>query len=203
MGQSARVSEPPQHKGQPIVELADPGAWERWLEDRHGDSAGVWLKIAKRGSGQVTVTHAEALELALCFGWIDGQRASLDETHFLQRFCPRTARSRWSQINRDSATALIERGKMRPPGLAQVDAARADGRWAEAYEPQSRATVPPDLQAALDAEPEAKAFFATLTGATRYAFCYRLTTIKRPETRARRIAHYVELLRAGRTLHDR
>jgi uncharacterized protein YdeI (YjbR/CyaY-like superfamily) len=192
-----------ERNGLAILEFADPPAWEFWLDEHHASASGVWLKLAKRGAAGATVTYAQALEVALCFGWIDGQKAALDESFWLQRFTARGPRSRWSQINRQKATELIELGRMRPAGLAQVDAARADGRWAAAYEPQSRATVPPDLQAALDAEPEAKAFFETLTGAARYAFCYRLTTVKRPETRARRIARYVELLRAGRTLHDR
>jgi uncharacterized protein YdeI (YjbR/CyaY-like superfamily) len=193
----------PEHKGLPILEFPGPPDWERWLEQYHAAAPGVWLKVAKRGAPRATVSYAQALELALCFGWIDGQKAAFDEAFFLQRFTRRTPRSRWSQVNRDKATALIEDGRMRSSGLAQIEAARADGRWAEAYEPQGRATVPADLQAALDADPAAQAFFATLTGAARYAFCYRLTTIKRQETRARRVAHYVELLRAGRTLHDR
>lgn len=192
-----------ERNGLAILEFADPPAWELWLDEHHASAPGVWLKLAKRGAARATVTYAQALEVALCFGWIDGQKAAFDESFWLQRFTARGPRSRWSQINRQKATELIELGRVRPAGLAQVDAARADGRWAAAYEPQSRATVPPDLQAALDAEPAAKAFFETLTGAARYAFCYRLTTIKRPETRAKRIAQYVELLRARRTLHDR
>jgi uncharacterized protein YdeI (YjbR/CyaY-like superfamily) len=190
-----------EYKGQPILELADAAAWEAWLREHHDHDGGVWLRHAKRASGVVTVTHAEALDVAICFGWIDGQRAPQDETYYLQRFIARRPRSRWSQVNCAKATALSEAGRMHPRGLAEVAAAKADGRWDQAYEPQSRATVPSDLQDALAADPAAKAFFETLTGVRRYAFLYRLTTIKRPETRARRIAHYVEMMREGRTLH--
>ncbi len=188
--------------GLPILEFADAAGWERWLEAHHDDAAGVWVRFAKRGAPRATLTFSEALEQALCFGWIDGQINRYDDFFYLHRFTRRRPRSRWSQINRRAATALIDAGRMRPAGLAQVDAAKADGRWEAAYEPQSRATVPADLQAAIDADPRAKAFFASLTGAARYAFIYRLTTIRKPETRARRIASYVELLREGRTLHD-
>jgi uncharacterized protein YdeI (YjbR/CyaY-like superfamily) len=191
-----------EHKGKPIVEFGDAAAWEAWLEANHRESEGVWLKFAKKGGGRSTVNHAEALELALCFGWIDGQVATFDRGYFLQRFTRRARRSRWSEVNRAAASALIESGRMRPGGAEQVRAAQADGRWEQAYEPQSRATVPPDLQAALDGEPAAKAFFETLTGPKRYAFLYRLTTVKRPETRAKRIALYIEMLRERRTYHD-
>jgi uncharacterized protein YdeI (YjbR/CyaY-like superfamily) len=191
-----------EYKGQPILDFADAAAWETWLRKHHDHQGGVWLRHAKQGTGVVSVTHAQALDVAICFGWIDGQRASQDEIYYLQRFIARRPRSRWSQVNCAKATALTEAGRMHPAGLAAVAAAKADGRWDQAYEPQSRSTVPPDLQRALDAEPTAKAFFETLTGARRYAFLYRLTTIKRPETRARRIVQYVEMMREGRTLHD-
>lgn len=188
--------------GLPIVELPDPAAWERWLEDEHGTARGVWLKFAKKGSGRRTVNYAEALEVALCFGWIDGQVSRFDEHYYLQRFTPRTPRSKWSEINREKATALIAAGRMRPAGLARVEEARADGRWEEAYAPQSRAAVPEDFARALAAHPQAEAFFATLTGSRRYAFLYRLHQTKRPESRARRIDHYIELLAAGKTLEE-
>ena len=184
------------------MEVPDPEAWERWLAENHDSSPGVWLKIAKKGAPRATVTYAQALDVALCFGWIDGQKAAYDESFWLQRFTRRGPRSKWSQVNRDHVTRLIEESRMRPAGPAQMQAAQDDGRWAEAYEPQSRATVPPDFQAELDRNPQAKAFFATLKGAKRYAFCYRLTTVKRPETRAKRIADYIALLNEGRTLHD-
>jgi uncharacterized protein YdeI (YjbR/CyaY-like superfamily) len=185
----------------PIVSFATRDEWRAWLELEHARSDGVWLKLAKAGSGSESVSYAEALEVALCYGWIDGQKRGLDDRHWLQRFTPRKPRSRWSRINRDKATALIERGEMRPAGLREVEAARADGRWDAAYEGQRRATVPDDLQRALDAEPDAAAFFATLDGANRYAILYRVQDAKKPETRARRIEKYVAMLAAGEKLH--
>ena len=169
-------------------------AWAAWLEEHHGEPDGLWLKIAKKASGVATVTHAEALDVALAYGWIDGQRKALDETWFLQRFTPRRPRSRWSKINRAKATELIERGEMKPSGLAEVELAKADGRWDAAYDSHRTATVPDDLQAALDANPAAKQFFATLNSQNRYAILYRVNDAKRPETRARRIAQFVEML---------
>jgi uncharacterized protein YdeI (YjbR/CyaY-like superfamily) len=189
-------------QGLPIVQLPDPAAWEQWLEEHHATVVGVWLKFAKKGTGVRTVVYAEALESALCFGWIDGQVARYDEIYYLQRFTPRSRRSKWSQINVKHATRLIEAGRMRPGGLAHVQAAQADGRWEQAYEAQSQATVPADFQAALDVHPRAAAFFATLTGSTRYAFLYRLHHVKRAENRAKRIADYIERLNAARTLDD-
>ena len=185
----------------PIVECADASAWRDWLEEKHGSAEGVWLKFAKKGSPTPTVTYAEALEEALCYGWIDGQVRRHDEHFYLQRFTPRRPRSKWSQINREKAMRLIGEGRMRPAGMAQVEAARADGRWDAAYESQSRATVPEDFQKALDANASAAKFFATLSGSARYAFLYRLhhTAATR---RAERIERYIELLAAKRTLQD-
>jgi uncharacterized protein YdeI (YjbR/CyaY-like superfamily) len=185
----------------PVLQFEDPPAWERWLDANHASSEGVWLKIAKKASGTTTVTHAEALHEALCYGWIDGQRAPHDETFFLQRFTPRRPRSKWSEINRDKALELIERGRMKPAGLAQVEAAKQDGRWEAAYAPQSRLTIPDDFQRALDENPAAREFFATLRGVRRYSFLYRIQDAKRPETRARRIREYVAMLAEGRTHH--
>ncbi len=185
----------------PILEFADQSAWARWLDAEHDASAGVWLKIAKKASGIATVTHLEALEEALCFGWIDGQRAPHDETFFLQRFTPRRPRSKWSQINRDKATKLIEEGRMKPAGLAQVEAAKSDGRWEAAYAPQSSQAIPEDFQRALDENPAAKEFFATLRGTRRYSFLYRIQDAKRPETRERRIREFVAMLAEGQTHH--
>jgi uncharacterized protein YdeI (YjbR/CyaY-like superfamily) len=187
----------------PIHECDGRDRWERWLAANHSSSPGVRLKIAKKSSPATTVSFADALELALCFGWIDSQRHGHDEHFYLQRFTPRGPRSKWSQINRDSATRLIERGRMHEAGLAQVQAAQADGRWDAAYEPQSQATIPPDLQRALDENPRAAEFFATLTGATRYAFLFRLHHVKTPKARARRIADYITRLTNHQTLHDR
>ena len=189
------------YKGLPISEHADASSWRTWLAAHHDDSAGVWLRIAKKGAPRATVTYAEALDSALCFGWIDGQKAGYDERFWLQRFTARGPRSRWSQINRERALELIEAGAMEAPGLAEVTRARADGRWEAAYEPQSAATVPEDFRAALAEDPEAERFFATLTGANRYAFLYRINDAKRSETRAKRIAQFVEMCREGRTFH--
>jgi uncharacterized protein YdeI (YjbR/CyaY-like superfamily) len=185
----------------PTRGFASQAAWEEWLEANHGDSPGIWVKIAKKAAGIATVTHAEALEVALCFGWIDGQRKALDDSYFLQKFTPRTRKSTWSRINRESAERLVAAGRMRPAGLAAIEAARADGRWDAAYEPQSTATVPDDLQRALDARPRAAAFFASLDSRNRYAILYRLQDAKKAETRARRLEQFVAMLEAHRKLH--
>lgn len=183
----------------PILEFRDPQAWAAWLERNHASSDGLWVKFAKKGSNITTVTYAEALEEALCYGWIDGQVARHDERHYLQRFTPRRRRSRWSEINREKVEQLMAQRRLKPAGLAQVEAAKSDGRWDAAYPSPSRATVPEDLQHALDANPEAKSFFETLTGSPRYAILYRVGDARRPETRARRIAEYVRMLAERRT----
>ena len=184
----------------PILGLSDRGAWQAWLDANHACSEGVWLKIAKKGSSKPTVSQAEAIEEAVCFGWIDGQVGRYDGDFYLQRFTPRRTRSRWSAINRDRARRLIAEGRMKPAGLAQFVAAEADGRLEGAYAPQSTATVPEDLQAALDNCTEARAFFGSLTSADRYRFLYRLHHTKDPRRRAERIAHYIELLSERKTL---
>jgi uncharacterized protein YdeI (YjbR/CyaY-like superfamily) len=186
----------------PTIAFASRDDWADWLTEHHDADEGVWLKLAKKGSGIASVTQAEAVEVALCFGWIDGQAKPVDDDYWLQRFTPRRARSRWSKINRDRATALIERGEMHPAGLREVERAKADGRWDAAYASPSTATVPDDLQAALDADDEASAFFATLDSANRYAILYRVQDAKRPETRARRIEKYVAMLREHRKIHE-
>jgi uncharacterized protein YdeI (YjbR/CyaY-like superfamily) len=184
---------------EPTLTFPSAEAWRAWLEAHHADPAGVWLKIAKKGRGIETVTHAQALEEALCFGWIDAVRHAYDEDYFLQRFVPRRPRSKWSQVNRDKVIALTEAGRMHPAGLAEVERAKADGRWDAAYAPQSQATVPDDLQAELDARPKAKATFATLKSQNRYAILFRLRDAKRPETRARRLQQFVAMLERGET----
>lgn len=176
-------------------------AFETWLKKNHAASEGVWLKIAKRGANEPSVTYSEAVEIALCWGWIDGQKKSLDDQHFLQRFTPRRARSVWSKINVDKAAALIEAGRMQAPGYAQIEAAKADGRWAQAYDGARTSEVPEDLRAALDAEPRAKAFFATINAANRYAVLWRIQTAVKPETRAKRVAQLVQMLARGETIH--
>lgn len=185
----------------PTIAFASAAAWEEWLARAHAAAPGVWLKLAKRDSGIASVTYAEALDVALAYGWIDGQRGRFDDRWYVQRFTPRTARSRWSRINRDKALALIDAGRMRPAGLREVERAQADGRWDAAYAGARTMTVPDDLQAALDADAAAGAFFATLDSANRYAVLYRVQDAKRPETRARRIAKYVAMLAAGEKLH--
>ena len=187
--------------GQPVISFATVPDCEAWFTEHHRDHRGLWLKIAKRDAAEETVTYAEALDVALCHGWIDGQKKAYDESYWLQRFTPRGPRSKWSQINRDKTEALIAAGRMRPAGQAQIDAAKADGRWAAAYAGQRTAVVPDDLAAALAADPEAEAFFATLTGANRYAILYRVQDAKRPETRAARIAKFVAMCHDQETVH--
>ena len=191
---------PEELAGQVVISFASVPDCEAWFAEHSGDHRGIWLKIGKVGAAQ-TVTYAQALEIALCHGWIDGQKQGYDETHWLQRFTPRGPRSKWSQINRDKAEALIKAGRMHMAGQMQVDAAKADGRWAAAYAGQKSATVPDDLATALAADPEAKAFFETLTGANRYEILYRVHDAKKPETRAARIAKFVEMCRNHETLH--
>jgi len=186
--------------GLPRIFFSSSAAWELWLADNHA-SDGVWVEIAKKDVDIASVRYPEVLDSALCFGWIDGRRKALDGRHFLQRFTPRRTRSRWSQINREKAEQLIAQGRMRPAGLAEVERAKADGRWAAAYAGQRTSAVPDDLQRELEARPEAKAFFAALSSQNRYAIVYRLGDAKKAETRARRLAKFVAMLEAGETIH--
>ena len=185
-----------------IVLFTGADELEDWLEENGGTSPGLWLKIAKKGAPEPSITYAEALEVALCFGWIDSQKRGFDETHFLQRFTPRRPRGRWSKINREKAEALHKAGALRPAGAAEVEAAKADGRWEAAYEGSRTAKVPDDLQAALDANPAAAAFFADLDSANRYAITYRLADAKKPETRERRLAKFLAMLERGEKIHE-
>jgi uncharacterized protein YdeI (YjbR/CyaY-like superfamily) len=187
-------------KGLPILGFAEAAGFEAWLEAQPPGSPGLWLKLAKAGSGIASLGKAEAVDAALCSGWIDGQLDRYDALCWLIRFTPRRPRGKWSQVNRARAEELIAQGRMRPAGLAEVEAAKADGRWDAAYPPQGKAEPPADLQAALDANPAAAAVFATLTGAHRYAVIYRVLDAKRPETRARRIAAFVATLERGETI---
>jgi uncharacterized protein YdeI (YjbR/CyaY-like superfamily) len=191
----------PQNDDLPVIAFASKRAFEDWLEAQAPASAGLWLKIAKRNTGIDSVTYEEALDAALCVGWIDGQKGALDDAHWLQRFTPRKARSRWSQVNRKRATQLIELGQMRPAGLAEVERAIADGRWEAAYEGQRTITVPEDLQAALEEDVAAAAFFATLDSRNRYAILYRIADAKRPETRLARIEKYVAMCREHKLIY--
>ena len=185
----------------PVLPFETAADWEAWLDENHATADGVWLKIARKATGVRSVTHAEALDVALCYGWIDGQRNRCDDVWFLQKFTPRRARSPWSQVNQGKVAALIAEGRMRPAGLAEIERAKADGRWDAAYAGPRTAEVPEDLQRALDGNEAAKAAFATLSSQNRYAILYRVHDAKRPETRARRIAKFVEMLAEGRTLH--
>jgi uncharacterized protein YdeI (YjbR/CyaY-like superfamily) len=184
-----------------VLTFASDADWEAWLEEHHSTSDGVWIKMAKKRSGIASVAYPEVLDTALCFGWIDGQRKALDENHFLQRFTPRRARSKWSRINRDKVEALILAGRMRPAGLAEIERAKADGRWDAAYAGARAIEVPEDLQRELDARPDAAAFFSQLSSQNRYAILFRLHDAKRPETRARRLEQFVAMLEAGETIH--
>jgi uncharacterized protein YdeI (YjbR/CyaY-like superfamily) len=191
---------PEEMAGLPVISFATRPDCEAWFAEHHADHRGFWLKIGKVGAAE-TVSYAEALEVALVHGWIDGQKRGYSKAFWLQRFTPRGPRSAWSQINRDKAEALIRAGRMRPAGQAQVDAARADGRWAAAYAGQRSATVPDDLAAALAADPQAGAFFETLNGANRYAILYRVNEAKRPGTRAARVAKFVQMCHDHETVH--
>jgi uncharacterized protein YdeI (YjbR/CyaY-like superfamily) len=185
-----------------ILLFAGSAEFERWLEANAGSAPGLWLKIAKKGAPEPSVTYAEALELALCFGWIDSQKRGHDDTHFLQRFTPRRPRGRWSKINREKAEALEAAGALRPGGAAEVAAAKSDGRWDAAYEGARTAKVPDDLQRELDANPAAASFFADLDSTNRYAITYRLAEAKKPETRTRRLRKFVAMLERGEKIHE-
>lgn len=176
-------------------------AFQTWLAKHHAASPGLWIRFAKKASGVKSITYPEALDIALCYGWIDGLRKREDDTYFLQRFTPRTKRSIWSKINRGKVATLIENGRMQAAGLAEVARARADGRWESAYDSVKNATVPDDLQRFLDANPRARKFFESLSSQNRYAILFRLGTAKRPETRAKRFAQFTEMLQKGKTLY--
>jgi uncharacterized protein YdeI (YjbR/CyaY-like superfamily) len=183
------------------VQFPDRKAWAKWLDRHHNTSSGIWVRLAKKGADIPSVTYPEALEEALCYGWIDAQKRGESEAAWLQRFTPRGARSIWSKINRQKALTLIETGEMKPAGLREVERARADGRWEQAYDGARTAQVPPDLLTALEANLDARKFFETLDGANRYAILWRLQTAKKAETRARRLAKFVEMLANGEKIH--
>jgi uncharacterized protein YdeI (YjbR/CyaY-like superfamily) len=187
----------------PVLAFADLKEWEAWLK-KHGASAeGLWMKLAKANAPHATIGKAQAIEGALCHGWIDGQLAKFDEHYFLIRFTPRRRGSRWSAANKATAQALIGAGRMASAGQREVDAAKADGRWESAYASQSKAQPPPDLVRALAANPPARRMFEELDGANRYAVIYRVDEAKKPETRARRIEQYIDMLARGETIHPR
>ena len=186
----------------PHLIVADAAAWRAWLARCHGDSAGVWLVLAKKATVHPTsLTYDQALDEALCHGWIDGQRLRGDAATYLQRFTPRRARSAWSKRNVGIVERLVDAGRMHPAGITEVERAKADGRWEAAYSGQRSIEVPPDLAAALAAEPRAQAMFEILTGQNRYAILYRIDGAKRADTRQRRIEQFVAMLACGETVY--
>jgi len=185
-----------------VMHFDDAPTWETWLATHHQKQEGIWLKIAKKSSGVPSLADDEAVDLGLCYGWISGQRKSYDEVYYLQKYVPRRPRSRWSQVNVAKVEELIAAGRMRQPGLKEIEAAKADGRWNLAYESQKNATVPPDFTAALDQNQRAKSFFESLNKTNRYAFILRITTAKDPEMRRSRIQKCVAMLQEGKKFHD-
>lgn len=187
--------------GLAVVPFATVADWHAWIAENHATAKGIWIKIAKKATGIPSVTHAEVLDEAICWGWIDGVRHPYNDTWFLQKFTPRGKKSVWSQVNVKKVEALIAANRMQPVGLATVEAAKADGRWDRAYASQKNMTIPEDLQKAFDANSAAFVFFQTLNSTNRYAVLYRVQDAKRPETRARRIAQFIEMLNAGKTIY--
>jgi uncharacterized protein YdeI (YjbR/CyaY-like superfamily) len=185
----------------PILAFAGPRDWAAWLAKHHAASPGIWLQLAKKASGTPSITYAEAIDGALCHGWIDGQRRSHDAGSFLLRMVPRRADSVWSKINRERADWLRAQGSMKPAGEEAIRRAKSAGRWDGAYDPPSKSKVPADLEAALAARPKAQAFFATLNAQNRYSILFRVQTAKKPETRARRIAEFVKMMAAGKKIY--
>lgn len=185
----------------PRLTFASQEEWETWLDHNGSSSSGAWLRLAKKSAEQSTVSYPQALESALCYGWIDSQKQAENEHYWLQRFTPRAAKSIWSKINKGKAEALVASGRMRPAGMQEINRAKQDGRWDAAYTSASSSTVPEDLQRALDANPKAKKFFATLNSQNRYAILFRVQNTKKPETRVRKIAQFIEMLSNGETLY--
>jgi uncharacterized protein YdeI (YjbR/CyaY-like superfamily) len=175
--------------------------WAAWLDKNHVSSTGLWLRLAKKSSNLSSISYKEALEVALCYGWIDGQKKPESGDAWLQRFLPRSSKSIWSKINREKALALIDAGEMKPAGHTAIETAKKNGQWEAAYDSPSNATVPNDFQAALDANPRAKAFFETINRTNRYAILWRIQTAKKPETRARRIGRFIAMLERGEKIH--
>lgn len=185
----------------PTMFFERQGDWHGWLNDNHNTSSGLWLQLAKKGSGVQSISYDEALQVALCFGWIDGQKKAHSERYWLQKFTPRSAKSVWSKINKERALALVKTGRMQPAGLKEIERARRDGRWDAAYDSASKSSVPMDLQAALDGNVRARQFFETLDSRNRYAVVFRIQTAKKAETRAKRIAQFVQMLARHEKIH--
>lgn len=188
-------------KGLPVRLFTTQEDWRTWLEENHAQAIGIWLKHAKKSFGKTSVSYVEALEEALCYGWIDSQKQAYDQDYFLQKFTPRGPKSVWSKVNVAKVEALIDSGKMQPAGLAAINAAKQDGRWAAAYDSPSNSQIPEDFQAALDKNPKAKQFFETLNKANVYGFSWRIQTAKKPETRKARIKKFIDMLNRGEKLH--
>jgi uncharacterized protein YdeI (YjbR/CyaY-like superfamily) len=187
--------------GLPVIAFESDAEWDSWLRENSADSKGLWLKLAKKGNDESSLTKTEAIRTAICWGWIDGQLGAMDESWYLTRFTRRGAKSKWSKINVGHVEELEAEGRMQAPGIAQVEAARADGRWDAAYSSVGSKTVPPELQTALDANPTAAAAFAKLDSANRYAMCYRIETAKRAETKQRNAEKFIAMLERGETIH--
>lgn len=188
-------------KDLPILSFESREAWRSWLAAQHTQAPGLWIRLYKKGSDLPSITYAEALDEALCYGWIDSTKNKYDADSFLQRFSPRKARSLWSKVNREHVARLIEAGKMQPAGMEAIAEAKRNGQWEAAYDSPSQSGVPGDFQAVLDQHPEARTFFEGLNKTNRYAFCFRIQTAKKPETRARRIEWALEMLLRQEKLH--
>ena len=185
----------------PVMDFASQAVWEGWMKENHASSKGVMMKIAKKASGKTSVTYAEALEIALCYGWIDSRKEAYDDQYYLQRFTPRGPRSIWSKINREKAEKLIQEGRMLPEGQKAVDQAKKNGRWDAAYAPQSNKEIPTDFKAALKKSPKAEAFFETLNSVNRFAIIFRIGNVKKEETRQRKIAQFIAMLEKGEKIY--
>lgn len=185
----------------PVLAFASQSKWADWLAKNHDKSDGLWMKVAKKDSGIPSVTIVEALDMALCYGWIDGQRGSFDEKYYLQKYTPRRPKSTWSKINVEKVKRLISSGQMQPAGLKAIEAAKADGRWEKAYDGQRTMTVPEDFQVALNKNKKAKAFFETLNSVNRYAILFRIHNVKKEETRTRKIKQFVEMLEKNEKIY--
>ena len=185
----------------PVMVFENKEAWETWLSEHFDESAGLWLRIAKKSAGAQSVSYHEALEVALCYGWIDGQKERFDQRFWMQKFTPRGPTSIWSKLNRAKALELIDQGRMQPAGLTAIENAKENGRWSTAYDSHRTAVAPDDFLKALEKNPEARAFFARLSSQNRYAILFRIQTAKKIETRQKRILRFVEMLAKHKTLY--
>jgi len=187
----------------PVIAFESADDWEKWLGENHPRSSGIWMRIFKKAANAASITHAEALDVALCYGWIDGWKKRYDERSWLQKFTPRGTRGIWSKVNTENVQRLTEAGRMKPAGLAQVEVAKRDGRWDSAYDPPSRATIPEDFLNELNKNKKAKAFFQTLNKRNTFPIAYRLRSAKRPETRQRRMREILDMLARGEKFYPK